>query len=357
MGNSAVLVRLAAVGAVTAVAGGVLTGSPVSAHTTLGSPSSSIATPNTSVVLPTPVGSGAVTPRAGKATGLRIKIAGVSAGGRASVRVTGPKQSTRKKAKKYSKVIHGSMTLRVRPGVYRVVATTVAATGGTDVPTMATKTLRVRKNKLTGFLVSYTFVAAVPVPPVVTCASTTVGGTGPGGGTVFFKDLGLAPGRQCLEFAPIGWYPLTAPVDPELAWGLNACASSNVAGTSPAFGTGAANTAAIITACPSAANAPAAWATKNYTSPTGKSDWFLPSQQELDAQCQWARNIANPVATANPGSCSSGSGPLRGGFALVRYLASSQHAANVAWTQRFADGYEYADNKNIARPVRPVRTF
>ncbi len=39
----------------------------------------------------------------------------------------------------------------------------MAATGGTDVPTVATKKLRVKKNKLTGFTVSYLFVASVPV--------------------------------------------------------------------------------------------------------------------------------------------------------------------------------------------------
>jgi len=97
MGRSAVLVRLVAVGAVTVVAGGVLASTPVSAQTPA---AASAASPNTPVVSPALVRRDALTPRAAKKTGLKITVVGVSAGGRASVTVTGPKQSKAKKAKK-----------------------------------------------------------------------------------------------------------------------------------------------------------------------------------------------------------------------------------------------------------------
>ncbi len=350
MGKSTVLARLVAVCAVTAVAGGVLAGVPVSAQAP-GAPSSSVATPNRSVALRAPVGGDGVTPRAARATGLRIKIVGVTAGGRASVKVTGPKQSKRKKAKKYSKVIHQTAKLRVRPGVYRVISRSVAAIGGTDVPRVVTKKLRVRNNRFTGFTVHYRFVASTPV----TCGSSAVGDTGPGGGTVFYKDMTRTAGSQCFEFAPTGWNTATAPNDPVLAWGLAACTSWSIS-TLTTFGSGSANTAAITGACAAAA-APAAWATKNYTSPTGKSDWFLPSQEELDAQCQWARNINNPVAMANPGACSTGSGTLRGGFAPGYYWSSSQDLADNAWALIFHFGVPGPPGKTNALSVRPVRAF
>ncbi len=347
MGKSTILVRSVAVCAVTAVAGGVMTGVPVSAQAP-GAPSSSVATPNRSVALRAPVGGDGVTPRAARATGLRIKIVGVTAGGRASVKVTGPKQSKRKKAKKYSKVIHQTAKLRVRPGVYRVTSRSVAAAGGTDMlTTVATKKLRVRKNKLTRFTVRYTFVSS--------CASSAVGGTGPGGGTVFFKDLTRTPGSQCMEFAPSGW---NTGIDPAKAWGFDNSATSggvncvtlNIAGTLTTIGSGAANTNAITAAC-NATEAPAAWAAKNYTG--GAVSWFLPSRDELNQVCRYANSQAFDASAT---TC-TGSGSLVGGFAVDYYWSSSQNVANVAWYQNSRDGDQFTINKNDTLRVRPVRAF
>ncbi len=347
MGKSTILARLVAVCAVTAVAGGVMTGVPVSAQAP-DAPSSSVATPNRSVALRAPVGGDAVTPRAARATGLRIKIAGVTAGGRASVKVTGPKQSMRKKAKKYSKVIHRSTRLRVRPGVYKVISHNVSATGGTDVlTTVVTKKLRVRKNKLTRFTVRYTFVSS--------CASSAVGGTGPGGGTVFFKDLGRTPGSQCMEFAPSGW---NTGIDPAKAWGFNNsvapggvnCATLNIAGTLTTIGSGAANTNAITAAC-NATEAPAAWAAKNYTG--GAVSWFLPSRDELNQVCRYANSQAFDASAT---TC-TGSGSPVGGFAADFYWSSSQVNAVSAWGQVFVGGVQLDGSKFVAGHVRPVRAF
>ncbi len=148
MGKSVWLARLVAVCAVTALTGGALVVAPANADTR-GAPALSVATPAA-------VRGDAVL------TCLRIKIAGVSPGGRANVTVTGPKQRPRA-AKRYTKIIHRSTTLRVVPGVYRVTSRSVDATGGSDVPQVATKTLRVRKNHCPGFTVRYRFVASGPV--------------------------------------------------------------------------------------------------------------------------------------------------------------------------------------------------
>ncbi len=358
MGKSTVLARLVAVCAVTAVTGGVMTGVPVSAQAP--DAPSSVATPNTSVVTPAAVGGDAVTPRAARAvtpraaraTGLRIKVAGVTAGGRAAVKVTGPKQSTRKKAKKYSKVIHQTAKLRVRPGVYRVTSRDVAAAGGTDVlTTVATKKLRVRKNKLTGFTVHYRFVASTPV---VSCASSAVGGTGPGGGTVFFKDLTRPAGSQCFEFAPSGWNPGG---DPILPWGVGSaagqCANHSIS-TGTAIGTGKTNTNQITgnPACDTTAEAPALWAAKNYTGGS-LTDWFLPSQDELIQVCRYA---SSQPFDATDTSCGGSSTPV-GGFAAAGHWSSSQVDQSLALIRGFASGLQFSENKIETRRVRPVRAF
>ncbi len=366
MGKSSILARLVAVCAASAVAGGVLAGAPVSAQAP-DVASSSIAAPNTAVASPAPVGGDGVTPRGDVVwTCLRIKIAGVTAGGRASVKVTGPKQSKRKKAKKYSKVIDRSTTLQVRPGVYQVTSATVPATGGTDVPKVATKTLRVRNNRCTGFTVRYQFVASTPVPPVppvITCATgggaantCVVGATGPGGGPVFYVLESNTTGSRYMEAAPSGWNSPATTDDPALAWGGNSggtdCTDLDVAGTSPAIGTGFNNTNLIRTACDTAAKAPAAWAAYNYSNGTANS-WYLPSRLELNQECRYA---SGDTADATATTCSGNVSPV-GGFAADDFWSSSQFGAGHAWLQFFVNGGQFAFDKDFTLRVRPVRAF
>ncbi len=334
MGKSSILTRLVAVCAASAVAGGVLAGAPVSAQAP-DVASSSIAAPNTAVASPAPVGGDGVTSRGDLVfTGLRIKVVGVTAGGRAFVKVTGPKQSTRKKAKKYSKVIYRTTTLRVRPGVYRVTSAPVSATGGTDVPKVTTKKLRVRKNKLTGFTVRYTFVASTPV----TCATgggafdtCVVGDTGPGGGKVFYVNPTDALGSNYMEAPPNTWNGGSA--DPAIEW----CNDTEtlIGGTfGTAIGAGAANTTLMVGVCTSgAANSVRAYSAAG--APAGS--WSLPSKDELD------QLYINRVTV--------------GGFAADGYWSSSQVDADRAWVQAFDDGFQLEDNKFNTSLVRPVRAF
>ncbi len=361
MGKSTILARLVAVCAVTAVAGGVLASAPVSAQAP-DAPSSSVATPNTSVASPAPVDGDGVTPRGDVVWPcLRIRIAGVSAGGRATVTVTGTKAN-----KRYSKVINRSKTLRVAPGVYRVTAATVPATGGTDVPTVATKTLRVRKNRCTGFTVRYRFVASTPVPPVPpvvkTCASLVVGDTGPGGGKVFYVDMTRAADSQCFEAAPDGWNTPTTDDDPSLLWGagtgVGECGVVSIT-TGTAIGDGETNTTSITgtPACDTAAEAPAPWAAKNYTGGS-QTDWFLPSRDELNQLCKYARGQLTTVAS-EAAVCDS-NGPLQSGFTAAFYWSSSEYGPgnpSLALGQNFEDGTQGNGSKFIPVFVRPVRAF
>ncbi len=331
MGKSAVLARLVAVCAVTVLAGGALVVAPANADTPAPASALSVATPDTSVVR------GNVVTTRGEVvlTGLRIRIAGVSSGGRASVTVTGPKQRSRaaRVGKRYSKVIHRSTTLRVVPGVYRVTSRSVAATGGTDVPKKATKTLRVRKNRLTGFTVRYHFVAS----GLVSCATgggaagtCALGATGPGGGKVFYVNETNPTGSRYMEAAPNTWSGGSA--DPGIAW----CdlTSTSIGGTfGTAIGTGKVNTDNMVAtgACTSGA----AISVRAYTG--GSVTWSLPSQDELNA-------LYTQKVTV-------------GGFAADIYWSSSQDSANLAWVQNFGSGYQSYGFKVDAFHVRPVRAF
>lgn len=106
-----------------------------------------------------------------------------------------------------------------------------------------------------------------------------VGDTGPGGGKVFYVASTPQPWGQYLEAA-------TADLNyPGYAWAKSSttCANTSVPGSSgSAIGTGRANTAHIISGCNNGADSPAAQAAASYTG-GGKTDWYLPSQEEAVA--------------------------------------------------------------------------
>ena len=68
-----------------------------------------------------------------------------------------------------------------------------------------------------------------------------------------------------------------------------------------------------------------------------KTDWYLPSQDELD-QVYLQRSTI-------------------GGFASGVYWSSSENNANNAWHQYFFNGKQYYNNKSLPYFVRPVRAF
>ena len=355
------LARLFTVGAVTALSASALVVAPATADT------SPVPAPSAT----TPASSTPETRKKAKKTGLQIKIQGVSAGARASVKVTGPKQRT--KGKRYSTVIHRSKTLKVRPGKYKIKARTVTATGGTDVPTKATKKVRVRKNKIRTVKVLYTFVATpaptpapTPVPPA-TCAgggTCVVGDTGRGGGTVFYVDYSRPTGSQVFEAAPNGWNTATPDADLEVPWGLPGvpgdCGWLDI-GTATAIGEGKPNTNLITStvACNTPATAPAAWAAKDYNGGS-QTDWFLPSMDELNQLCKWARGQSTTVA--KQAVVCNNTGTLDPGFTLEVYWSSSEAIPpadaflNVA-IQDFINGRQFAiDRSRNTNPLRPIRT-
>ncbi len=181
-----------------------------------------------------------------------------------------------------------------------------------------------------------------------------IGARGPGSGIVFYVNEANATGSRYLEFAPRGWNPGG---DQLLAWGVNTvdidCSTVIVRGAAAmAIGTGLANTTAITAACTTAAQAPAAWAAKNYTG--GGVSWFLPSQLELNQLCRYAsRQPFNAAKT----TCTGSATPV-GGFAADFYWSSSQFGPwGDAWFQNFDNGGQNFVYKFNSLFVRPVRAF
>ena len=149
-----------------------------------------------------------------------------------------------------------------------------------------------------------------------------IGDNGPAGGKVFYvSDAGL----HGLEAAP-------ADQSSGAVWG---CLGTTISGAnSSARGAGAANTAAIVAGCAEAntsAKIADAYALNGYT------DWYLPSQDELNLLYQQKTVV--------------------GGFANSNYWSATESGSNVAWGQYFNSGYQLNLHKGLTLPVRAVRAF
>ena len=123
------------------------------------------------------------------------------------------------------------------------------------------------------------------------------------------------------------------------------------------LGTGRAATAAIVARHDAGSVAKtdyAAGVADDYTTATA-SDWFLPSKDELNEVCKYARNTSQ-LAGADT-RCRAGSAPTLRGFASGDYWSSSEYGASFAWYQLFDGGYQTGDGKAETGYVRPVRAF
>lgn len=183
-----------------------------------------------------------------------------------------------------------------------------------------------------------------------------IGNTGPGGGIVFYIAPKPQPWGQYLEVAPITWNGSNS--DPEAPWCdvrgvslVSAVADPELKGLiGDEIGKGKGNTQLMTGSCKSgAANLASAYRGG------GKSDWFLPSKDELNQLCQYARRgQARGTAVCNS------TGILKAEFAIGLFWSSSESLEFNAWLQTFnpyGDGSKSGSDKTIIAPVRPVRAF
>jgi hypothetical protein len=156
-----------------------------------------------------------------------------------------------------------------------------------------------------------------------------IGDIGPGGGIVFYITNG---GLNGLEAAPPLWNGGSA--DPGSAWSNIETSAVGVSAQGTAIGTGLANSNAII--AQSGHTASAAKLCRDYTG-GGKTDWFLPSKDELN-QLYLQQAVV-------------------GGFRQTYYWSSSEINFEYAWAQISYDGDQYGINKYVTLYVRAVRAF
>ena len=175
----------------------------------------------------------------------------------------------------------------------------------------------------------------------------SVGDIGPGGGLVFLKHQGT-----CYEMAPKTW---GAGETSGLSWCDANTTVSNAMGT--AIGTGPANTAALSAAseCSSdAAAAVLAYATNN----TVAGQWFLPSKDELNAMCNYSRNLTAPSSEICSGAQNEAFAAGTYGLETQRYWSSSQGSNCYSWSQSMEAGGQscYSWMSDLMR-IRPIRSF
>jgi hypothetical protein len=192
-------------------------------------------------------------------------------------------------------------------------------------------------------------------PVALTCAqggACVVGNTGPGNGTVFYDAGSMQSWGRYLEAAPNTWSGDVA--DPTLPWCLLNGSALNggsplVGAPGTAFGTGWANTERAARYCDSGA----AVSTRGYHG-GGEADWFLPSTDELNQLCRWARALD----TSSTASCqTSFDDPTVGGFTAGNYWSSTELSSGVANQIWFVNGGLYNTGMDSAESVRPIRAF
>jgi hypothetical protein len=86
----------------------------------------------------------------------------------------------------------------------------------------------------------------------------------------------------------------------------------------------------------------------------GKTDWHLPSKDELNELCKYART----QTTGDTAVGCANTGTLRDGFSADSYWSSSENNLGTAWRQSFL----YSTRSDSAKSetsynVRPVRAF
>ena len=183
----------------------------------------------------------------------------------------------------------------------------------------------------------------------------SLGDIGPGGGRIFLIEDGVR-----YEMAPNFW---GSGVDRSLA--ICEDYGASVIGTSgTAIGTGAANTAALGTdiSCDSSA---AAAALAYAPAGTSAGQWYLPSQFELNAMCNFSRNPDSPapptVICTGTQDADFAAGDF--GFVAGRYWSSSSMTGTgwSSWTENFllpvGSPSTWYEDQDVSLYVRPIRAF
>jgi hypothetical protein len=201
---------------------------------------------------------------------------------------------------------------------------------------------------------------------VITAVFYMVNSTGPGGGKIFYvasTPFACGPTRAVtctyLEAAPSGWRNGGTPAnDPTITWATNVNSNQTTAVTGAdqtAIGSGYQNSIDIVNQAGNVDATSAAVAAQNYTGGS-KTDWYLPSRDELLQMCKWARGQA---WESDATKCSNG-GVINSAAGFVDdtpYWSSSESSSSEAWAQYLVGDTQQELRKNAGLRVRPVRSF
>jgi hypothetical protein len=205
-----------------------------------------------------------------------------------------------------------------------------------------------------------------------------VGDVGPGGGRVFYVSTtgfncgpsytatGSPYNFKCyyLEAAPTTGASLWGPDSVQrYAWSGNTTttvsnASAPETATATAIGWGYRNTLAMVSQDATANKA--GTISRAFRGPNNLSDWYLPSFDELNQMCKWAKGQAwTSDATVCDSSGTINTGPGAAGFDNYYYWSSSAspYAVNLVHVQQYSSGADLVGNKSTSFNVRPVRAF
>lgn len=246
--------------------------------------------------------------------------------------------------------------------------TTTGALTGTPTVTQSATSYTITANNASGSA-TRTFILTV------TAIVYTVGQTGPGGGKIFYVaaspfTCGPTSTATCtyLEVTPALWNAGGAETTRRWA---NTTYQSAIVGSSgsaesaiaTAIGSGYRNTRAVILQGNTDTATSASALSDSYTATIGGAvvdDWYLPSKDELNQMCKWARGVA---WTSDATVCSGGTlnsatyGAGSAGFESGLYWSSTEATAGTTWLQTFFNGDQYADTKFDTYRVRPIRAF
>ncbi len=170
-----------------------------------------------------------------------------------------------------------------------------------------------------------------------------IGETGPGNGIVFYySEAGFSCGPNLsstcnyLEAAPNPWSNESE--DPQITWSTLANHEIAVTGADDtSIGTGYKNSIAIANQSGNLAASTAAMSAREYDG-GGKSNWYLPSKDELDLLFTKRSTVGGFITSDN-------------------YWSSSEIENNGAWNQSFTFGEQGGNGKFDTRAVRPIRAF
>lgn len=148
----------------------------------------------------------------------------------------------------------------------------------------------------------------------------TIGDQGPGSGTIFYDAGSVQIWGRYLEVAPVN-------AQRQASWG---CTGTYIGGTSTDIGAGKSNSEIIINACSDTKSA--ARIAHDFDG-GAQTDWFLPSQSELEKL--YLQLQSSDELETEP------------------YWSSSEADASLAQSEPFYGGLgDYKDNVYYVRPVR-----